>query len=293
MIPLQPALRTHIACDATRLAVCWRIQKTDGTVIRATEHDRDLVIASGSPTNFLDGTYQATTGIRGSNVKSAGDLSVDNMEVMGQLHTSDITAVEIEAGLYDGAQCTVFLCPWDSPSTGQRILRHGTLGNITRTQEGEYRAELRGLAQALQQRIVRAYGSMCDADLGDTRCGITLAALRVTGSVSSLTSTRVFVGVLSPGSPTPAVGYFVGGLLRFTSGANNGIAREVKTDGSPLGNFAMVEAFPYTIAPGDTFTVDPGCDKSAATCGAKFGNIVNFRGFPFIPGMLTLLKGAQ
>jgi uncharacterized phage protein (TIGR02218 family) len=27
-----------------------------------------------------------------------------------------------------------------------------------------------------------------------------------------------------------------------------------------------------------------GCDKRAETCRAKFGNFLNFRGFPHIPG---------
>jgi uncharacterized phage protein (TIGR02218 family) len=30
--------------------------------------------------------------------------------------------------------------------------------------------------------------------------------------------------------------------------------------------------------------VSAGCDKSAATCRAKFSNLLNFRGFPHLPG---------
>jgi hypothetical protein len=35
-------------------------------------------------------------------------------------------------------------------------------------------------------------------------------------------------------------------------------------------------------APGDTFTVTFGCDKTMATCNL-FSNIQNFRGFPYVP----------
>ena len=38
------------------------------------------------------------------------------------------------------------------------------------------------------------------------------------------------------------------------------------------------------IAPGDTFTVTAGCDKTFATCRDRFANTLNFRGFPQIPG---------
>jgi hypothetical protein len=37
-----------------------------------------------------------------------------------------------------------------------------------------------------------------------------------------------------------------------------------------------------------------GCDKRLATCSGRFGNAVNFRGEPFLPGMdlLTRYPGA-
>ena len=39
-----------------------------------------------------------------------------------------------------------------------------------------------------------------------------------------------------------------------------------------------------TIAEGDAFTIRAGCDKRMETCGAKFANTLNFRGFPLMPG---------
>jgi uncharacterized phage protein (TIGR02218 family) len=38
------------------------------------------------------------------------------------------------------------------------------------------------------------------------------------------------------------------------------------------------------VTPGDRFRVVAGCDKRADTCRAKFDNLLNFRGFPHIPG---------
>ena len=40
----------------------------------------------------------------------------------------------------------------------------------------------------------------------------------------------------------------------------------------------------YPIQVGDAFTIRPGCDKTFATCQAKFDNAINFRGFPHVPG---------
>jgi uncharacterized phage protein (TIGR02218 family) len=44
------------------------------------------------------------------------------------------------------------------------------------------------------------------------------------------------------------------------------------------------QAMPQPIATGDTFTVTAGCDKRFDTCHDRFNNVVNFRGFPHIPG---------
>jgi uncharacterized phage protein (TIGR02218 family) len=41
---------------------------------------------------------------------------------------------------------------------------------------------------------------------------------------------------------------------------------------------------PSAVEAGDGFTVTAGCDKTLATCKAKFDNVANFRGFPHMPG---------
>jgi hypothetical protein len=46
----------------------------------------------------------------------------------------------------------------------------------------------------------------------------------------------------------------------------------------------------YPIQAGDTCTIRPGFDKSFGTCRAKFDNVVNFRGFPHVPGTDQVLS---
>jgi uncharacterized phage protein (TIGR02218 family) len=46
----------------------------------------------------------------------------------------------------------------------------------------------------------------------------------------------------------------------------------------------------YSIELDDAFTIRPGCDKTFATCRAKFDNAVNFRGFPHVPGTDQVLS---
>jgi hypothetical protein len=41
---------------------------------------------------------------------------------------------------------------------------------------------------------------------------------------------------------------------------------------------------------GDTFDLQPGCDKARETCRDTFSNIVNFQGEPFLAGNDRLVQ---
>ena len=70
-----------------------------------------------------------------------------------------------------------------------------------------------------------------------------------------------------------------------TGGANAGFPVEVKNH-RKAGEvtFELWQQMPEPIQAGDTFTVTAGCDKQFSTCHDRFNNVVNYRGFPHIPG---------
>jgi uncharacterized phage protein (TIGR02218 family) len=150
---------------------------------------------------------------------------------------------------------------------------------------------VRGLAQELNQPMGRVFGHSCDADLGDTRCKIDLtnAAYRGNGVVTVVMDARRFQ---ASGLGAFASGWFTGGKLTFTSGANAGRAMEVKRHALTSGNVTVELWQPMTeaVAAGNAFSVTAGCDKQFGTCKAKFANQVNFRGFPYMPGNDAVLS---
>lgn len=88
-----------------------------------------------------------------------------------------------------------------------------------------------------------------------------------------------------------ADGWFTGGKLTCSSGANAGAAMEVKIHrAAATVAIELWQAMPQPIAAGDTFTVTAGCDKRFATCRDRFTNGLNFRGFPAIPGNDFLIQ---
>ncbi len=76
---LTPEALAHLQSEVRRLTVCGIIYKKDGSIVRCTQHDEDIVITSGS----YAGTYLATAAVGASDIKSNSDMSVDNLEISG------------------------------------------------------------------------------------------------------------------------------------------------------------------------------------------------------------------
>ena len=70
--------------------------------------------------------------------------------------------------------------------------------------------------------------------------------------------------------------------------AQHGIAVEPGGNGGRV--LSLFAPPPFVPAVGDVLRLQPGCDKRKATCQAVFGNYLNFRGEPFIPGALAVLE---
>jgi uncharacterized phage protein (TIGR02218 family) len=118
----------------------------------------------------------------------------------------------------------------------------------------------------------------CSNNLYDAACTLlkaTYSAAITASTTSDATQTLFYTGTAL------TVDYFSLGTCVCTSGANAGVSRTIKYNS---GNYIwVVRAWPFPVAVGDAFTISWGCDKLQSTCQNKFGNIVNFRGYPFVP----------
>lgn len=271
MLTLSGTFTTHAAQETTDFCTLWRITRVDSTVFRFTDHDRDVVMS--------DGTYLAAGGYTASAARSIAGLQVDDMEVGALFDSAYITEADLQAGLWDNAVVEVFSAIWSAPSAGARMIRKGRIGQV-RYRNGTFTAEMRGLMDLLSVNIGRVVSPSCDAILGDARCGVSLSAHTESGTVSAVTSRAVFS---ASDLSAETAGRFSGGLLTWTSGANDGYSMEVRVHGAS-GAFTLFEPMVRTVAVGDTFDVVAGCDKLFATCRDTFDNVANFRGFPHVPG---------
>jgi uncharacterized phage protein (TIGR02218 family) len=275
MRTVPPALAAHLATGTTTLCRCWRLTRRDGVVQGFTDHDVDL--------NF-DGTdFRCASGFEGSEIEARFGLAVTGTEIHGALAADTLNETDLAAGRYDDAKVELFLVNW--ADVGQRLLlRVGHLGEVRR-EGAAFTAEVRGLAARLNEERGRIFSATCDADLGDARCGVDLqdAAFRGEGTVTAVEGASL---MRVSGLDAFAADWFARGKLTFSSGANAGLSVEVKEHRVEAGEvrLSLWQQMPELLANGNSFVVTAGCDKRFETCRSKFGNAVNFRGFPHLPG---------
>jgi uncharacterized phage protein (TIGR02218 family) len=174
---------------------------------------------------------------------------------------------------------------------GSVTLFRGFIGEIT-LRDGRFHAELRSLTHLLKQNIGELTSPTCRVRrLGDAQCKLPVDGFRVARIVADIASaTRiVFAG------ETHASGYFEYGLITFTTGANAGVTREIKSHAFVSGS-AQIDlrlAFALPVSVGDEAVLEAGCDRRFSTCRDKFANGVNFRGEPLLPGNDQVLRVAR
>lgn len=277
MQDISTALAAHLTQEVTTLATCWHIIRADGASYGFTDHDRDLVV---------DGvTYKADSGMTASAATSQIDLAVDNLELSGMLNSDTLGEADILSGRFDHATLNIFLVNYADLSMGRLAVTNGYLGEVS-LKNGQFVAEMRGLASVLQQTIGEVYTPTCRAKLGDGRCGVDLTAFTVTGTLTSIEAAHAFTDS-ARGEDND---YFAYGVITFTNGANDGFSMEIRQFSA--GRFSLFLPMPNMPAVGDAYRVVAGCDKLFDTCIGRFGNAMNFRGEPHVPGIDRILQTA-
>ncbi len=269
-------LKAHLASGSTTVARAFAVTRGDGLVMGFTDHDRDLA--------FEGINFRADTGLTAKALQMGTGLAVDNSEAIGALRSDAITEEDILAGRYDGAEVRAWLVNWVDVS--ERALQfRGSLGEITRS-GGAFSAELRGLTERLNLPQGRIYHARCSAVLGDAHCRFNLnqPGYAEERAAEIIEGARVFRFVNFAGFEDR---FFEKGRFRVLTGPAAGLVGMIKNDRLTSATQRTVElwqALGITPAPGDMVRIEAGCDKREDTCRLKFANLVNFRGFPDIPG---------
>jgi uncharacterized phage protein (TIGR02218 family) len=83
----------------------WTITRKDGTILRFTDHDADIIIGGV--------TYKAAVGYERTAVEANSNLAVGGMDVRGILDSTRIDENDLRAGRYDYADVEILLVDWE------------------------------------------------------------------------------------------------------------------------------------------------------------------------------------
>lgn len=277
-------LLDHMAGGVTTTCLAWAVTRSDGRVLGFTDHDCDL--------SFDGLSFRAGTGLTAKTLQQSTGLSVDNTEAVGAFSDDAMTEADLRAGRFDGADVRCWLVNWAEPD--QRMMRfRGTIGEVSHG-TGGFRAELRGLAEALNRPQGRIIQAGCDASLGDGRCGFDVDQPGYSGVFDLLEVRDRRELVLRPdGGFEP--GWFERGSCRLLGDAADGQTGWIKSDRID-GAVRRVELWQEPgVAPvaGSQVHLVAGCDKRSVSCRNKFNNFNNFRGFPDVPSEDWLMAAPQ
>ncbi|MEO0916794.1 MAG: phage BR0599 family protein, partial [Pseudomonadota bacterium] len=125
----------------------------------------------------------------------------------------------------------------------------------------------------------------CAAVLGDDACRFDTSAPGYS-IVAMVSDVRGATEITLPSQEGIADEWFLRGRVIVLTGASAGQVGLVKRDRETQTGrvIELWEAFAGGLVPGDELRIEAGCDKRVETCRAKFDNLLNFRGFPDIPG---------
>ncbi|MEM0927805.1 MAG: DUF2163 domain-containing protein [Pseudomonadota bacterium] len=273
MRTIDPYTAERFGRQAASLCLCLRITRSDGAELGMTNHDHNL--------SFGGTLFRSDPGMTIDSLTMTGDLAPDHGDVVTGLSDDGITRDDIDTDRYASARAEIWRVDFEDV-TARLLLSAGTIGEIIRDGDA-VRLEYRGTTHALAKVLGRIYQKSCDAQLGDTRCGVDLEgpAYRGEGQVVSHEGLRIILSGISADA-----GLFAGGKATVGDGPLAGVSRTIRTHAStgPQTELTLWEAFPRDLEGGESMSVTAGCDKRFATCRDRFANSEAFRGFPDIPG---------
>ena len=266
------ALHAHLKTGFTTVSRAWLLERRDGVRFGFTDHDL--------PLTFAGVTFEANGGLTAGALTQSSGLGIDNTEALGALSDDRISEADINAGLYDGAWVTAWLVNWQDVAARKVIFR-GQVGEVTRG-DGAFTAELRGLTELLNEPQGRTYLKTCP-DMGLYGFDFAQPGYATEVPVEVIEDRRILRFASLPGFDPD---WFERGRLEVLSGAASGLSGTIKWDriteaGREIELWLTLRG---DLQPGDLVRLEAGADGTLETTKKKFNNVINFRGFPFIPG---------
>lgn len=257
------------------VATFWRVYRCDGIMLGFTSHNRDLA--------FGGIVHRAAPGMVPSSIRLTADLTPDSAEVEGALSHSTISERDLAAGIFDNAAIEIGAVDWSTRE--YQVLYSGQMGVIENDQRS-FSAELRSAKRILEKDLVPRTSPTCRASFCGPGCNLSPLPYQTTQTVTAidLDANRVAFDMIGTEN-------FLDGQVRFLDGPQAGVPFGI-VGVDPQG-MSLDRQLSESLTLGTNAQLREGCDHTLGTCAARFGNALNFRGEPFLPGNDLLTRYGQ
>lgn len=248
-----------------------------GDTLRIAEADESITVSAQ--------TFTPLPGAEISAVKHIINGDMPSMEIRFAHSVGGvIDTAELNNGVWDGANVVNYPVDRASLSSLGDPLFTGVIDTVSLDPIGLSGSfDIRGLA-AQAEAVIQTYQPMCRTDLFSPLCQLVAASFAQTGTIDTIIDRLNFTvsGLSSP----PADGWFNQGTFETASGFKATVANWL------LGSLKVTTYQPVCtsrLTAGEAITLYPGCDKTAATCKAKFDNIINLQAEDKFLGIKSIL----
>ncbi len=265
----------------------WEITRKDSEPLRLTDHDRNITydgeLYYGSA-KFIDDA--SPEGAEGTAHRKELEGVKGDTEIRGIVASPLITEADLHAGRFHDAMVIERVVDWRFPMARPILALQYWIDELEYGGE-EWVARLNSGASRLQQPHGGLYHWKCPVELGEDGCPVNVASLSLAGSVNTVTSRDELIIYAAGFTSLHYDNYFEFGRIDFTSGPMASTSVDVRwhTDHSSLlATFHLTDNLELDPVAASTLTLVPGCDKTIEMCHTKFSALIDFRGYPHIPG---------
>lgn len=250
----------------------------DGTYRGFSGMDVDVTFAPA--VSIGEVTFKTSTGFQMSALQTTANLAVDNAEAetlypIAGYEVDGFTQQEIDAGVLDKVPFLVMLVNYNDLTPGRcEILGGGTIGEVRVRAGRMVIPELRSLTQQMKQQFVQGDSIRCRARFGSQPigtgggvieerfpCGYDTSSEWITSAIDSVgtEANLVFVDTALIGSGDL---YFQPGMVKMTSGDNDGQMVEVESFDNATGTVRLRFPLVSPMTAGDNYRIRRHCTKN-------------------------------
>lgn len=231
-------------------------------------------INAEEPETLMGVVYQPLA-VSDNGQSMSGEMSADDFTVTIAKEAAFLTLFRSTP---PSAEITLTVRHWnrgepDSPIVGTYLVR-----SAKRSDDVSWEVVCRAYTASLNRNGLRlGYGRGCPHALYDQNCMVDPNEHKFVGAVATFTGTSFTVANIVG----QVENYFAGGYFEW-----EWIPGVIERRAIETSNGALINVLGTTdgLAIGTQVSIFPGCDRTTAMCNGRFANILNYGGFPHMPG---------